>query len=102
MARVKIGSQRLRFLSQLDALLRDFAEFLRQTREIDDFDRKKGWGFFELVKDCRESRMRHRSRPLDTDVDIRALGSRPSRAGAEQKYAIDRVGEVPPYPGLLA
>jgi hypothetical protein len=50
-------------LSQLDALLRDFAEFFRHTPEIDDIDRKKRRGFLELVVDCRESLMRHRSRP---------------------------------------
>jgi hypothetical protein len=70
-------------LSQPDALLRDFAEFLRYTPEIDDIDRKKSWSFLELVMDCRESRMRHRSRSVDADVDIGMLGSRTCRPGAE-------------------
>ena len=46
--------------------------------------------------DCRESRMRHRRRSLDADVDIRALGRRSGRAGAEQKYVISGIGQMPP------
>jgi hypothetical protein len=40
--------------------------------------------------------MRHWSRSLDADVDIRALGRRPRRAGAEQKDPIGGIGQMPP------
>jgi hypothetical protein len=86
----------IEILSELDALLRDPAEFLRHPPEIDDIDRKKSWRFLELVVDCRQSRMRHGSGSLDADVDIRAFGRRPRRAGAEQKYAISGIGQMPP------
>jgi hypothetical protein len=76
--------------------LRDLAEFLRHPPEIDDIDRKKSWGFLELLMDCRESRVRHRRRSLDADVDIRALGRGPRRAGAEQKDAVGGIGQMPP------
>ena len=53
-------------------------------------------GALEFIVDCRKRRMRHRSRTLDADVDIRALGRRPRRARAEQKDAVGRIGQMPP------